>query len=53
VKACIPLAGLLLLLQAFANLFRDLGLAPPAGGPRSTTHRRAAIERAELPEKTA
>lgn len=33
VKACIPLAGLLLLLQAFANLFRDLGLAPPAAGP--------------------
>jgi TRAP-type mannitol/chloroaromatic compound transport system permease small subunit len=29
VKLCIPLAGLLLLLQAFANLFRDLGLAPP------------------------
>ncbi len=29
VKACIPLAGLLVLLQAFANLFRDLGLAPP------------------------
>jgi TRAP-type mannitol/chloroaromatic compound transport system permease small subunit len=33
VKMCIPLAGLLLLLQAFANLFRDLGLAPPAGSP--------------------
>ena len=30
VKMCIPLAGLLVLLQAFANLFRDLGLAPPA-----------------------
>ncbi len=29
VKACIPVAGLLLLLQAFSNLFRDLGLAPP------------------------
>src|SRR5690606_23293742 len=29
VKACIPLAGVLLLLQAFSNLFRDLGLAPP------------------------
>jgi TRAP-type mannitol/chloroaromatic compound transport system permease small subunit len=29
VKLCIPLAGLLLLLQAFSNLFRDLGLAPP------------------------
>ncbi len=29
VKACIPLAGLLVLLQAFSNLFRDLGLAPP------------------------
>jgi len=31
VKLCIPLAGLLVLLQAFANLFRDLGMAPPAG----------------------
>jgi TRAP-type mannitol/chloroaromatic compound transport system permease small subunit len=29
VKACIPLAGVLLLLQAFSNLFRDLGLVPP------------------------
>jgi TRAP-type mannitol/chloroaromatic compound transport system permease small subunit len=29
VKACIPLAGVLLLLQAFSNLFRDLRLAPP------------------------
>jgi hypothetical protein len=29
---CIPLAGLLLILQALANLFRDLGLAPPGGG---------------------
>lgn len=29
VKACIPLAGVLLLLQAFSNLFRDLELAPP------------------------
>ena len=28
VKLCIPLAGLLLLLQAFSNLFRDLGLVP-------------------------
>ena len=27
VKMCIPLAGLLLLLQAFSNLFRDLGMA--------------------------
>jgi TRAP-type mannitol/chloroaromatic compound transport system permease small subunit len=26
VKLCIPLAGLLLLLQAFSNLFRDLGM---------------------------
>jgi TRAP-type mannitol/chloroaromatic compound transport system permease small subunit len=31
VKLCIPLAGLLLILQTFSNLFRDLGLAPPAG----------------------
>jgi TRAP-type mannitol/chloroaromatic compound transport system permease small subunit len=30
IKLCIPLAGLLLLLQAFSNLFRDLGLAPAA-----------------------
>jgi TRAP-type mannitol/chloroaromatic compound transport system permease small subunit len=30
VKMCIPLAGLLLLLQAFSNLFRDLGLTGPA-----------------------
>jgi TRAP-type mannitol/chloroaromatic compound transport system permease small subunit len=30
VKMCIPLAGLLVLLQAFANLFRDLGLASPS-----------------------
>lgn len=35
VKACIPLAGLLLMLQAFSNLFRDLGLAPPAASPRT------------------
>ncbi len=28
IKACIPIAGVLLLLQAFSNLFRDLGLAP-------------------------
>jgi len=34
VKMCIPLAGLLVLLQAFANLFRDLGMAPPAGESR-------------------
>jgi TRAP-type mannitol/chloroaromatic compound transport system permease small subunit len=35
IKACIPLAGFLLLLQAFSNLFRDLGLAParPAAPP--------------------
>jgi len=31
VKLCIPLAGLLLILQTLSNLFRDLGLAPPAG----------------------
>ena len=30
VKLCIPLAGLLLLLQAFSNLFRDLGMAGPS-----------------------
>jgi TRAP-type mannitol/chloroaromatic compound transport system permease small subunit len=30
VKAAIPLAGLLLLLQGIANLLRDLGLAPRA-----------------------
>ena len=30
VKMCIPLAGLLLLLQAFSNLFRDLGMIDPA-----------------------
>jgi TRAP-type mannitol/chloroaromatic compound transport system permease small subunit len=30
VKMCIPLAGLLVLLQAVANLFRDLGLASPS-----------------------
>lgn len=35
VKACIPLAGLLLMLQAFSNLFRDLGLAPPAAAPHA------------------
>ena len=29
VKACIPLAGLLLLLQAVANTLRDVGLAQP------------------------
>src|SRR5688572_8701368 len=33
VKAAIPLAGLLLLLQGIANLLRDLGLAP-ATDPR-------------------
>jgi TRAP-type mannitol/chloroaromatic compound transport system permease small subunit len=31
VKMCIPLAGLLVLLQALSNLFRDIGWAPPAG----------------------
>ena len=38
VKACIPLAGVLLLLQAFSNLFQDLGLAPsrPATPPAQT-----------------
>jgi len=35
VKLCIPLAGLLLLLQAFSNLFRDLGLAPAKGPVRT------------------
>ena len=30
IKLCIPLAGLLLILQAFANIFREMGLAPPA-----------------------
>jgi TRAP-type mannitol/chloroaromatic compound transport system permease small subunit len=34
VKLCIPLAGVLLILQAFANLFRDLGLATPSGAPK-------------------
>lgn len=34
VKLCIPLAGLLLLLQAFANLFRDLGMATSHPAPR-------------------
>jgi TRAP-type mannitol/chloroaromatic compound transport system permease small subunit len=34
VKLCIPLAGLLLLLQAFANLFRDLGMTIPGSEPR-------------------
>ena len=28
---CIPLAGLLLLLQAFSNLFRDLGMTHSSG----------------------
>lgn len=32
VKLCIPLAGLLLLVQAVSNLFRDLGLAPARRG---------------------
>lgn len=38
IKACIPLAGILLLLQAFSNLFRDLGLAPagPVTRPMQT-----------------
>lgn len=40
VKMCIPLAGLLLLLQAFANLFRDLGLTHPSGS--ETTDENAA-----------
>ncbi|MBA3478802.1 MAG: TRAP transporter small permease subunit [Lautropia sp.] len=35
IKMCIPLAGVLLILQAFANLFRDLGLAPAASGPET------------------
>ncbi len=35
VKLCIPLAGLLLLLQALSNLFRDLGLAPAKGPVRT------------------
>ena len=34
VKLCIPLAGVLLVLQAFANLFRDLGLVSPSGAPK-------------------
>lgn len=29
IKFCIPIAGLLLILQAFSHLFRELGLAPP------------------------
>lgn len=33
IKFCIPIAGLLLILQAFANLMRDLGLVPPAVDP--------------------
>ncbi|MGE0800625.1 MAG: TRAP transporter small permease subunit [Lautropia sp.] len=41
IKLCIPLAGLLLILQAFANLFRDLGLAPPAA-PEPTMAEQAA-----------
>jgi TRAP-type mannitol/chloroaromatic compound transport system permease small subunit len=28
IKACIPISGVLLLIQTFSNLFRDLGLAP-------------------------
>jgi TRAP-type mannitol/chloroaromatic compound transport system permease small subunit len=35
IKFCIPVAGLLLILQAFANLFRDLGLAPPTSAAPS------------------
>ena len=31
VKLCIPLAGLLLLLQAFSNIFRDFGLTISSG----------------------
>jgi len=53
VKACIPLAGLLLLLQALANLFRDLGLAPPAGGPRIDDPSTGGHRARELPEKIA
>lgn len=33
VKMCIPLAGVLLLLQAFANLFRDLGMVATPDSP--------------------
>jgi len=40
VKACIPLAGLLLALQAFSNLFRDLGLAPSRTEDSDGTGRR-------------
>jgi TRAP-type mannitol/chloroaromatic compound transport system permease small subunit len=40
IKFCIPLAGLLLLLQAVSNLFRDLGLAP-AATPRLAATREA------------
>jgi TRAP-type mannitol/chloroaromatic compound transport system permease small subunit len=32
VKACIPLAGLLLMLQAIANTLRDIGLVPAEPG---------------------
>jgi TRAP-type mannitol/chloroaromatic compound transport system permease small subunit len=38
VKLCIPLAGVLLILQAFANLFRDLGLVSPSGAPKDETN---------------
>jgi TRAP-type mannitol/chloroaromatic compound transport system permease small subunit len=34
VKAAIPTAGMLLLLQAIANLARDLGYAPPSSAAR-------------------
>lgn len=34
VKACIPLAGVLLLLQAFSNLLRDLGVIEPRAEAR-------------------
>lgn len=36
VKMCIPLAGLLLLLQAFSNLFRDLGMTTSSGNEPSS-----------------
>jgi TRAP-type mannitol/chloroaromatic compound transport system permease small subunit len=39
VKMCIPLAGLLLLLQAFSNLFRDLGLTSNGSEPSDETAR--------------
>jgi TRAP-type mannitol/chloroaromatic compound transport system permease small subunit len=39
VKMCIPLAGLLLLLQAFSNLIRDLGMTDSSS--REPTDERA------------